>query len=119
MGDLAVKHKGYFSLVGRSKHMILSGGLNIFPTELEDVLIRHPRVADCAVFGADDPVWGELPVAAVVPKGEPADAREIMDFVAGKVARHKRIRRIYFVDEIPRTVAGKIQVFRIKERCLA
>jgi acyl-CoA synthetase (AMP-forming)/AMP-acid ligase II len=118
MGDLAVRHKGYFSLAGRSKHMILSGGLNIFPAELEEVLGRHPDIADCAVFGIDDPVWGELPAAAVVTKSGNAESEAIMNFVGAEVARHKRIRRIYFVDGIPRTGAGKIQVFRIKEQCL-
>jgi fatty-acyl-CoA synthase len=119
MGDLAVKHDRYFSLAGRSKHMILSGGLNIFPTELEEILSGHPDVADCAVFGIDDPVWGELPAAAVVPNDEQADADDIMNFVAGQVARYKRIRKIYFVDKIPRTVAGKIQIYLVKEKCLA
>jgi len=119
MGDLAVKHGRYFSLAGRSKHMILSGGLNIFPTELEEILSAHPDVADCAVFGIDDPVWGELPVAAVKPTDDTADEENIMMFVAGQVARYKRIRKIYFVDQIPRTVAGKIQVYRVKEKCLA
>jgi acyl-CoA synthetase (AMP-forming)/AMP-acid ligase II len=119
MGDLAVKHKGYFSLAGRSKHMILSGALNIFPAELEEILSMHPDVADCAVFGVDDPTWGELPCAAVVPRADAADEEAIKNFVADKVARYKRIRRIYFVDTIPRTAAGKIQVFLVKEKCLA
>jgi len=118
MGDLAVKHKGYFSLAGRSKHMILSGGLNIFPAELEEILSGHPDVVDCAVFGVDDPTWGELPCAAVVSKGNATDEEAIMSFVAGQVARYKRIRRIYFVDAIPRTGAGKIQVFLVKQKCL-
>jgi fatty-acyl-CoA synthase len=118
MGDLAVKHEAYFSLAGRSKHMILSGGLNIFPAELEEILSGHPAVSDCAVFGVDDPTWGELPCAAVVANDEDAEAEDIKIFVADQVARYKRIRRIYFVDQIPRTAAGKIRVFLVKEKCL-
>jgi acyl-CoA synthetase (AMP-forming)/AMP-acid ligase II len=118
MGDLAVKHEAYFSLAGRSKHMILSGGLNSFPAELEEILSGHPAVSDCAVFGVDDPTWGELPCAAVVANDEDAEAEDIKIFVADQVARYKRIRRIYFVDQIPRTAAGKIRVFLVKEKCL-
>lgn len=116
-GDLATRHNGYFSLAGRSKHMILSGGLNIFPAELEDVLSRHPDVADCTVFGVDDQVWGELPVAAVVAAGGSIDESAVLDYVAERVARYKRLRKIYVVDVIPRTAAGKAQVFLVKKRC--
>ena len=117
-GDLAIRHNGYFSLAGRSKHMILSGGLNIFPAELEDVLSRHPDVADCTVFGIDDQVWGELPVAAiVVTAGSSIDEGAVLEYVAERVARYKRLRKIYVIDEIPRTAAGKAQVFVVKKRC--
>lgn len=116
-GDLAIKHDGYFTLVGRRKHMILSGGLNIFPAELEGLLGSHPQVADCVVFGTEDSVWGELPSAAIVASDSNVDEQGIMDFVADRVARHKRIRKIYFLDKIPRTVAGKAQIHRVKELC--
>jgi acyl-CoA synthetase (AMP-forming)/AMP-acid ligase II len=118
MGDLALRHEGYFSVVGRSKHMILSGGLNIFPAELEEHLATHGEVADCAVFAMEDDVWGELPVAAVVARNDSMDVEEVMDFVAGRVARHKRLRRIFLVGEIPRTPAGKAQVHLLKAQCL-
>lgn len=118
MGDLALRHRGYFSVVGRSKHMILSGGLNIFPAELEEHLARHGEVADCAVFAMEDDVWGELPVAAVVARGESLDTDEVMDFVARRVARHKRLRQIFLVGEIPRTPAGKPQIHLLKAQCL-
>jgi fatty-acyl-CoA synthase len=117
MGDLATRHDGYFSLAGRSKHMILSGGLNIFPAELENILSRHPDVADCTVFGIDDQVWGELPVAAIVTASSSFDESSVLDYVAKRVARHKRLRKIYVIDEIPRTVAGKTQVFLVKKQC--
>jgi len=117
-GDLAVKHNGYFRLVGRSKHMILSGGLNIYPAELEDILGRHPAVADCVVFGMEDPTWGELPAAAVVFNGDGADADAAMEYVAERVARYKRLRKIFVLDEITRTGAGKAQVDLTPKRCL-
>ncbi len=118
LGDLAVRNNGYFTLVGRSKHMIISGGLNIFPAEIEDVLARHPDVSDCVVFGIEDPTWGELPAAAVVTRNGAFDAQSVMVFVAEGVARHKRLRRIYVIDEIPRTAGGKPQIHLVKERCL-
>ncbi len=118
MGDLAVKHEGYFSIVGRSKHMILSGGLNIYPAELEAVLIGHPAVSDCVVFGFDDDTWGELPAAAILADSGVASEEQILDYVAERVARYKRLRRLYFVEEIPRTAAGKAQVEVIREECL-
>ncbi|TAK47259.1 MAG: long-chain fatty acid--CoA ligase [Xanthobacteraceae bacterium] len=118
MGDLAVRNNGYFTLIGRSKHMILSGGLNIFPAELEEVLLRHPDVADCIVFGIQDAVWGELPAAAVVPRGNWLDTEKVLAYVAEGVARYKRLRKIYVLDEIPRTGAGKAQIHLIKEQCL-
>ncbi len=118
MGDLAIKHEGYFSVVGRSKHMILSGGLNIFPAELENILIEHADIADCVVFGIDDDTWGELPAAAVVANGNDIDVDEIMNYVAERVARYKRLRQIFVIDEIQRTVAGKPQLEIIRNRCL-
>ena len=118
MGDLAIKHEGYFNLVGRSKHMILSGGLNIYPAELEDILIGHPEVADCAVFGIDDATWGEIPAAAIVTSGNGIDEDAVMDFVAQGVARYKRLRKVFVVDEIARTAAGKARIDQIKEQCL-
>ena len=118
-GDLAVKHKaGYISLTGRVKEMILSGGVNIFPAELEAVLLEHPAVEDAAAFAVPDPTWGELPAAAVVlRKGADADGEDIMAHVADRVARYKRLRAIVFVDEIPRTPIGKIKRAQLMESC--
>jgi acyl-CoA synthetase (AMP-forming)/AMP-acid ligase II len=118
MGDLAIKYKDYFTVVGRSKHMILSGGLNIFPAELENILIDHPHVADCVVFGIEDETWGELPTAAIVATDKDIDLDAVMEFVAERVARYKRVRQIFVIDEIQRTVAGKAQLEIIKKHCL-
>lgn len=117
-GDLAMKHAGYISLVGRSKDLILSGGYNIYPAELEEALLTHPDVAECAVFGMPDPTWGETAVAAIVTRTEARDADAIMAHVAQRVARHKRVRRIFFVERIPRTPAGKVQRHVLRRECL-
>ena len=116
MGDLARKHNGYFSLVGRSKDMILSGGMNIFPAELEEVLMNHPSISGCAVFGINDSTWGEIPAAAVILNNPSASDDELMDYVAGHVADYKQIRRIFFVDKIPVTGAGKTKLHLLKEQ---
>ena len=118
MGDLAVKHEGYFSIVGRSKHMILSGGLNIYPAELEEILIRHPAILDCVVFGIEDDTWGELPAAAVVSDGSDTSEEQLLEFAAQGVARYKRLRRLFFISEIPRTAAGKARIESVREECL-
>ncbi len=122
VGDLAEKHDGYYSIysiVGRSKHMILSGGLNIYPAELKEALNSHPDFADCAVIGVEDETWGELPVAAIVPSTSSPDIEALLDHVSQKVARYKRVREIIIVDQIPRTPAGKIQVHLVQELCNA
>ncbi|NJN40576.1 MAG: acyl--CoA ligase [Gammaproteobacteria bacterium] len=118
MGDLAMKHAGYITLVGRSKDVIISGGYNVYPVELEEALLSHRDVGDCAVFAMPDSTWGELPVAAVVAASATPDADAIMAHVGEKVPRHKRVRRIFFVDRIPRTPAGKVQRHVLKKQCL-
>jgi len=117
-GDLAMKQAGYISLAGRAKDMILSGGYNVYPIELEEALQTHPDVVECAVFAMPDPTWGELPAAAVVPSGAAPDAEAMMAHVGERVARHKRVRRIFFVDQIPRTPAGKVQRHILVRQCL-
>jgi acyl-CoA synthetase (AMP-forming)/AMP-acid ligase II len=118
MGDLAMKHVGYISLVGRSKDVIISGGYNVYPGELEEALLSHGDVGDCAVFAMPDSTWGELPVAAIVAASATPDAEAIMAHLAEQVARHKRVRRVFFVDRIPRTPAGKVQRHILRQQCL-
>ena len=101
---------GFLFLVDRSKDMIVSGGENIYPTEIEEALCRHPAVNECAVFGIPDERWGEVPAAHVVLQADAGtEEEELIAFVADRVARHKRPRRIRFVDAMPRTPVGKIQ----------
>ncbi|MEE8444999.1 MAG: AMP-binding protein [Alphaproteobacteria bacterium] len=110
-GDVGVLDEdGYLSLIDRSKDMFISGGENIYPTEIENTLYLHDAVAECAVFGIPDERWGEVPAAHVVlAEGAAADEAALIDFCAARIARHKRPRVVKFVDALPRTAVGKIQ----------
>jgi long-chain acyl-CoA synthetase len=109
-GDMAkVDEEGYFFIVDRKKDMIIRGGYNVYPREIEEVLYEHPAVSEAAVVGVEDPSMGEEVGAAVVLKGgEDADADAIRDFVKERVAAYKYPRRIWFVDELPKGPTGKI-----------
>jgi acyl-CoA synthetase (AMP-forming)/AMP-acid ligase II len=118
MGDLGFKDvDGTLTLIGRSKDMILSGGMNIYPAEIEDAVSEYPGLAECAAFGVANEKWGELPALAVVATpGAKLDTDAMLEFAANKLARHKRPRRIELLDELPRTGAGKLQRNVLKER---
>lgn len=113
-GDLAREdEEGYFYLVGRRKEMFISGGENVFPVEIENVLYRHPSVAECTVVGVPDEHWGEVGVAAVVLAGgqaqEPAPLiDELREFVASQLARYKVPKRFILLSELPKSGAGKV-----------
>lgn len=107
-GDLCrVDADGYLFVVDRVKELIKYKGYQVAPAELEAVLLAHPHVADVAVVRSPDPEAGEVPKAFVVANG-PVDAEALMAWVAGRVAPHKRIRRVEFVDEIPKGPYGKV-----------
>lgn len=110
-GDLAtVDADGFVTIADRSKDMLISGGENIYPKELEDAIYQHPAVAECAVFGIPDERFGEVPAAHVVLKpGRDASEEELIDFCGARVARFKRPRLVRFVDSLPKTPVGKIQ----------
>jgi fatty-acyl-CoA synthase len=112
-GDLAtMDEEGYFNIVGRIKDMVIRGGENLYPREIEEYLYRHPKVADVQVFGVPDPKYGEELCAWIkLADGEAADDGEIRAFCQGQIARHKIPRYIRFVDEFPMTVTGKVQKF--------
>ncbi|MDP6474259.1 MAG: AMP-binding protein [Alphaproteobacteria bacterium] len=109
-GDMARRdEEGYLFLVDRKKDMIISGGVNIYPREIEEVLIRHAGIADVAVVGAEDSYWGERVKAFVVAEGEGAPtAEEIIAFAKEYLAPHKAPKDIAFIDAVPRNPAGKI-----------
>lgn len=108
-GDLAtVDDGGYIYLVGRKKELIISGGENVYPAEVEQALSEHPAVLEVAVFGLPDPVWGERVIAAVALRsGHAASAEELTGFCRSRLAGYKRPRTICFVDALPRNAAGK------------
>ena len=114
-GDLAtIDEDGFITLAGRSKDMIVSGGVNIYPREVEMVLEQHEAVADCTVFGVPDEKWGEALVALVVPRDNSGIARDalpdaLIEYCGLRLARFKSPRDVRVVDEIPKTPAGKIQ----------
>ncbi|HEU5160188.1 MAG TPA: AMP-binding protein [Streptosporangiaceae bacterium] len=118
-GDLGhVSDDGELFIVDRIKELIKYKGQQVSPVELEAVLLLHPKVADAAVVGVPDEEASEVPKGFVVAK-EPATAEELMAFVAERVAPYKKIRRIEFIDEIPRTPVGKIERRSLKERAHA
>lgn len=116
-GDLAtMREDGYFRITGRSKDMILRGGENIYPREIEEFLYAHPKVADVQVVGLPDARLGESVLAWIKLKpGEEASTQEIREFCQGKIAHFKIPEHIRFVDAFPMTVTGKIQKFRIRQ----
>ena len=117
-GDIGyIDADGFLFLVDRSKDIIISGGENIYPTEIENALYSHPDVRECAVFGIPDDHWGELPAAHVIVKeGKNISKSELEAHCATKISRHKRPRLIKFVTSLPKTVVGKIQKNIIREQ---
>jgi fatty-acyl-CoA synthase len=132
-GDLVRRdEEGYFYVAGRKKDMYISGGENVYPAELEAVLLRHPEIADAAVVGIPDATWGEVGLAAVVPasgagveNGEPSTvlaepgmelteqgteltAQKVIAYLRDRVAHYKVPRRVVFLTELPRTESGKV-----------
>jgi acyl-CoA synthetase (AMP-forming)/AMP-acid ligase II len=109
-GDLAtLDSEGYVNIVDRKKDMIVSGGENVYSTEVENVLYMHTKILEAAVFGVPDEKWGEAVNAAVVLKeGETATAEEIISFCKEYQASYKAPKAIVFLDELPKTGSGKI-----------
>jgi malonyl-CoA/methylmalonyl-CoA synthetase len=107
--DLAVVDDGYVSIKGRASDLIVSGGYNVYPVEVEDVLLMHPAVAEAAVTGTPSEEWGEAVTAWVVADGRPPSDEELLTFAAGLLAPYKRPRRVHFVDALPRNAMGKVR----------
>ena len=109
-GDMGYfDEEGYLYLVDRRKDMYISGGENVYPAEVEDVLMGHPAVADAGVIGIPDEKWGEVGMAIIVKApGVDVTEDEIIDYCRGKLAGYKRPRKVAFIDALPRTLTGKI-----------
>lgn len=117
-GDLAVMDEfGYCKITGRLKDMIIRGGENIYPREIEEFLYSHPKIVDIQVIGIPDVIYGEEVMAWIILKdGESATTEEIKQFCQGKISKHKIPRYIEFIDSYPMTASGKIQKFRLREK---
>jgi fatty-acyl-CoA synthase len=115
-GDIGRRDKdGYFWVHDRKKNLIISGGENIYPAEVERVLLEHPDVVDCGVIGRPDPKWDEVPVAYVIRRdGCPVESEDLKAHVLTQLARFKVPREIVFVDDLPRTALGKVQHFMLR-----
>ena len=116
-GDLATMDaQGYVNIVGRIKDMVIRGGENIYPREIEEYLYRHPQVQDVQVVGIPDTKYGEELCAWIVLKpGQTLTEDEVRAFCKGQIAHYKVPRHIRFVSAFPMTVTGKIQKFKIRE----
>jgi fatty-acyl-CoA synthase len=117
-GDMAtIDAEGYCNIVGRIKDMIIRGGENIYPREVEEYLFRHPKVQDVQVVGLPDRKYGEeLCAWIVLREGQKATEDDIRDFCNGQIAHYKIPKYIRFVDEFPMTVTGKVQKYLIRQK---
>ena len=119
-GDMAFRDEdGYYTLVDRKANMIISGGENIFPSEVENLVGSHPKVKDVAVIGVPHEKWGEqLTAVVVLHQGQTATPEEITAYCRGKIAGYKVPKNIHFIkdDEMPRSGAGKILHRMLREK---
>jgi malonyl-CoA/methylmalonyl-CoA synthetase len=117
-GDLGWRSAdGYYTISGRARELIISGGYNVYPREVEEVLLTHPGVAEAAVVGIPDPDLGEQVVAAVVRRA-PLSAEELVALCRDQLAGYKKPRRVFFLDALPRNALGKVQKHQL-QRLLA
>lgn len=123
-GDIGwLSADGYFTISGRARELIISGGYNVYPREVEEVLLTHPRVAEAAVLGLPDSDLGEQVVAAIVPhpsenssSDSPVTVDDLVTFCRDQLASYKKPRQIFFVEELPRNALGKVQKHLLRER---
>ncbi|MEM8861053.1 MAG: AMP-binding protein [Chloroflexota bacterium] len=117
-GDLGMREPdGYFTLKGRSKDLIITGGFNVYPPEVEFVLAEHPAVLNSAVIGCPNEEWGETVTAVIILRdGQTTSAEEIIAFCREQLAAYKIPRKVVFGDELPRNSMGKVQKARLREQ---
>ncbi|RLD11424.1 MAG: hypothetical protein DRI44_03625 [Chlamydiae bacterium] len=117
-GDLGFKDDdGYFTIVGRKKDMLLVGGLNVYPTEIEEYLRMHPQIEDVAVVGKNCGIRGEIPVAFIITRnGENLSFADIKEFLNNKIANYKIPKKIIVIDDLPRNATGKVQKKILREQ---
>ncbi len=118
-GDLGfINEDGYFTINGRAKELIISGGYNVYPREVEEVLERCPGVAEVAVVGLPDPEFGERVAAAVVRNNPALTAEEVTDFCRKNLAGYKKPRQLVFVDALSRNALGKVLKHRVRDQLI-
>jgi fatty-acyl-CoA synthase len=117
-GDIGKRDAdGYFFILDRKKDMIISGGENVYPAEVEDALYQHPDIKEVAVIGVQHPRWGETVRAVVVVKdGATLNEQEVIDYTQGRLARYKQPRSVMFTDALPRNPTGKVLKFELREK---
>jgi long-chain acyl-CoA synthetase len=117
-GDIGyLDEDGYLYLVDRQHDKIITGGLNVYPREVEEILSTHPAVAQVAVFGVDDPLWGEAITASVVPReGLKVTMEELMQYCKDRLAGYKRPKKIFLVDDLPKNLYGKVLRKELKKQ---
>jgi fatty-acyl-CoA synthase len=117
-GDVARRdEEGFYYLVDRVKDMYKSGGENVYPAEVERLLLEHPDIAEVAVIGVSDPKWGEVGLALVVSAPGAAVTMETIDAaIAGRLARYKHPKRLLVVDELARNVTGKVSKVELRKQ---
>ena len=116
-GDVATMDaEGYVTIVDRVKDMLISGGENVYPAEIESVLLGHDKVADAGVIGVPSEKWGESPLAVIVAKDDSLTADDVIEFCSGRLAPFKAVKTVQFVDELPRNPSGKILKRELRDR---
>jgi acyl-CoA synthetase (AMP-forming)/AMP-acid ligase II len=118
-GDIGwIGADGYVRIVGRAKDMVVVGGFNVFPAEVEHVLVSHPDVAEAAVVGVPDERLGEVPVAFVVPVAGPPAPDALIQWCRDRLANFKVPRRVWIVGSLPRVTAGKVSKPELRDRAI-
>jgi acyl-CoA synthetase (AMP-forming)/AMP-acid ligase II len=117
-GDLArMDEEGFVYIVDRKKDMIVSGGENIYPREIEEILYSHPRIEDAAIVGVPDSLWGESVKAFVVlKKGETLTEAEVVEYCKTHLASYKKPKSVEFVESLPRNPSGKVLKTLLRKR---
>ena len=116
-GDVAtIDDEGFVTIVDRVKDMLISGGENVYPAEIESVLLAHDKIADVGVIGVPSDRWGESPLAVVVASDPTLTAAEVIEFCTGKLAPFKAVKAVEFVTELPRNASGKILKRELREQ---
>jgi fatty-acyl-CoA synthase len=116
-GDMARRDAdGFYYIAGRAKDMFISGGVNVYPAEIEAELLQHDAIADAAVVGMPDPKWGEVGVACIVRRDAALTGDAVLAFLAGRLAKFKLPQRVVFVTELPKTPTGKVQKALLRQQ---